>query len=310
MGATAGNTAMPEIIAGLGARAAAIPGVAALASAAPVAGRIAGGVGAGYGAHSLLNMIPKANENTYMGQVLNNFRDTAHDIGTGAATGAGSFGPGGAIPGAIAGGVYNLGRQGYNAYQNGMFNPASYKPLNGVQSRTKVLQNALNVNMKKNIAAHNAGVGQPVAENSNPVNPTQATGPAAPTEAPETYSGATENGKLTPTVATQLAQGEGQKSNIPPLGSPNTPVSPPVTPVKPSEAMGGASTPDVIKMSSEVKTSNLKRRNTGIGDWVNPKDFEYLSKSAAFNIISPEEYADLPLHPKVESIHEFFFPQG
>jgi hypothetical protein len=107
-----------------------------------------------------------------------------------------------------------------------------------------------------------------------------------------------------------MPAGEGQKNSIPALGQPNTPIVPAKPAFQPSEAMGGKSTANVIKMSSEVKTNNLKRRNTGIGDWVNPKDFEYLSKSAAFNIISPEEYADLPLHPKVESIHEFFFPQG
>jgi hypothetical protein len=58
------------------------------------------------------------------------------------------------------------------------------------------------------------------------------------------------------------------------------------------------------------KRGQLRRRNTGIGEWVNPKDFEYLSKSAAFNVITKEEYVNLPLHPRVESIHEFFFPQG
>jgi hypothetical protein len=58
------------------------------------------------------------------------------------------------------------------------------------------------------------------------------------------------------------------------------------------------------------KRGQLRRRNTGIGEWVNPKDFEYLSKSAAYNTLTPEEYVNLPLHPRVEKIHEFFFPQG
>jgi hypothetical protein len=58
------------------------------------------------------------------------------------------------------------------------------------------------------------------------------------------------------------------------------------------------------------KSGSLRRRNTGLGDWVNPKDFEYLTKSALFIGLTPEEYVNLPLHPKVETINRFFFPAG
>ena len=297
---------MPEIITGLGARAAALPGASALMASAPIAGRVAGGATAGYTAHTLLNMIPKANENTYGGQVLNNFRDTLHDIGTGAAAGTGSFGPGGAIPGAVVGGVANLARQGYNAYQNGIFNPANYRPLIGTETKTKVLQNALNVNMNKNIAAHNASTAQPVVANNdaNSGVPAPATAPAITT--PTTADDQADTHKLNPPIVQQPnASAATVAPSVPTATAPTIPA-----PKPPSEAMGGETTPNVVKMSNELVNSGLRRRNTGIGDWVNPKDFEYLSKSAAFNILTKEEYANLPLHPKVESIHEFFFPQG
>ena len=58
------------------------------------------------------------------------------------------------------------------------------------------------------------------------------------------------------------------------------------------------------------KSSELKRRNTGIGDWVNPEDFQYLEKSALWKGITPEEYSNLPLSPNQEGIIQFFLPHS
>jgi len=58
------------------------------------------------------------------------------------------------------------------------------------------------------------------------------------------------------------------------------------------------------------KSGGLKRRNTGIGDWVNPEDFQYLEKSALWKGITPEEYSNLPLSPNREGIIQFFLPHS
>jgi hypothetical protein len=58
------------------------------------------------------------------------------------------------------------------------------------------------------------------------------------------------------------------------------------------------------------KSGGLKRRNTGIGDWVNPEDFQYLEKSALWKGITPEEYSNLPLSPTTEGIIQFFLPHS
>ena len=59
-----------------------------------------------------------------------------------------------------------------------------------------------------------------------------------------------------------------------------------------------------------AKSGSLKRRNTGIGDWINPEDFKYLSKSASYIGLTPEEYIGLPMSEKPDTIINFFTPFG
>jgi hypothetical protein len=59
-----------------------------------------------------------------------------------------------------------------------------------------------------------------------------------------------------------------------------------------------------------AKSGSLRRRNTGIGDWVNPEDFKYLNKSAAYMGVTPEEYIELPISEKPDTIVNFFTPFG
>jgi hypothetical protein len=59
-----------------------------------------------------------------------------------------------------------------------------------------------------------------------------------------------------------------------------------------------------------AKAGSLKRRNTGIGDWVNPEDFKYLSKSANYIGVTPQEYIELPIASEPDTIINFFTPFG
>lgn len=79
------------------------------------------------------------------------------------------------------------------------------------------------------------------------------------------------------------------------------------------KALPKEATPSVEERVVE-KTSSLRRRNTGImvdGDvWVNPKDFDYMAKSAMFIGMTPIEYSKLPPAETKERIDSFFFPEG
>lgn len=102
-----------------------------------------------------------------------------------------------------------------------------------------------------------------------------------------------------------LNDGGGSGYNVKQTGSNSTVLT------GPDGKVHGTMTVNPVKATNSLgKASSLKRRNTGLGDWVNPKDFEYLTKSALFIGLTPEEYVALPLSSNVETINQFFFPQG